>query len=47
MTKSVKPVLTEQEKQTKPMPGETDPKDAFVKARMFANQAKAKMKKGK
>jgi len=47
MTKNVKPPLSEQEKQTKPMPGETDPKDAFIKARMFANQAKARQKKGK
>ncbi|VAW88366.1 hypothetical protein MNBD_GAMMA17-1315, partial [hydrothermal vent metagenome] len=39
--------LSEQEKQTKPMPGETDPKDAFIKARMFASQAKARQKKNR
>lgn len=45
-TKKNSPIPTEQEKQTKPMPGETDPKDAFIKARLFANLAKNKMKSG-
>jgi len=45
MTKNVNPPLSEQEKQTKPMTGETDPKDAFIKARMFASQEKARLKR--
>lgn len=44
MTKKNNSALTEKEKQTKPMPGETDPKDAFIKARLFANDVKSKMK---
>ncbi len=47
MTKNVKRPLNEREKQINPMPGETDPKDAFIKARVFAKQAKARQKKSK
>lgn len=36
--------LTEQEKQKQPLPGETSPKEAFVKARQFAAQEKANLK---
>lgn len=43
-TKKNNPFPTKQEKQTKPMPEETDPKDAFIKARIFANLKKSKMK---
>lgn len=44
MTKSNRP-LTEEEKQRKPMPGETSPEDAATKAREFAAQEKAKLQK--
>lgn len=44
MTKKNSTIATEQEKQTKPMPGETAPKDASSKARYFANLVKNKMK---
>jgi len=44
MTKPDRP-LTEEEKQKKPMPGEVSPKDAAVKAREFAAQEKAKLRK--
>jgi hypothetical protein len=44
MTKPNQP-LTEEEKQNKPMPGEVSPKEAAVKARQFAAQEKAKLKK--
>jgi hypothetical protein len=37
--------LTEAEKQKQPLPGETSPKDAFIKARQFAAQEKAKLEK--
>lgn len=36
--------LTEQEKQKEPLPGETSPENAFLKARQFAAQEKAKLK---
>jgi len=44
MTKSKRP-LTEGEKQKVPLPGEVSPKDAIVKAREFAAQEKAKLRK--
>lgn len=43
MTRPRRP-LTEEEKQKRPMPGETSPKDAAVKARHFAAQEKAKLR---
>ena len=43
MTKIVK-VLSEKDKQTQPMDGETAPQDAFTKARVFAQQAAQRMK---
>lgn len=36
--------LTEEDKQKQPMPGETSPKDAFMKARQFATQEKTILK---
>ena len=39
--------LADEEKQTKPMPGEVAPKEAFAKARAFAVQEKSKLKKKK
>lgn len=45
-TKNSRP-LTEEEKQKQPLPGETSPKDAFMKARQFAAQEKAKLKKSR
>lgn len=39
--------LTEEEKQKQPLPGEISPKDAFIKARQFAAQEKAKLKLSK
>jgi len=45
--KKINPPLTEQEKQTKPMPGETSPEDALARARAFAVQEKAKLKSRK
>jgi hypothetical protein len=44
MKKRVNPAATELDKQTKPMPGEVDPKDAFVQARVFASLTRKKMK---
>ncbi len=44
VTNNSKP-LTEQEKQRQPLSGETSPKEAFIKARQFAVQEKAKLKK--
>lgn len=44
MTKSNRP-LTHEEKQKTPLPGEVSPKDAIVKARQFAAQEKAKLRK--
>ena len=44
MTKNVNKSLTEQEKQNKPMSGETPPKDAFMNARIFASQAANRLK---
>ncbi|SBS27361.1 hypothetical protein MSP8887_00623 [Marinomonas spartinae] len=37
--------LSEDEKQKKPLSGEVSPQDAFIKARQFAAQEKAKLKK--
>lgn len=45
-TKNVRP-LTEDEKQKQPMPGETSPKEAFIKARQFAVQEKSRLTKSK
>lgn len=45
-TKNSRP-LTEDEKQKQPLLGEISPKDAFIKARQFAAQEKAKLKKSK
>lgn len=42
-TKKDKNSLTEQEKQVTPMPGETEPDEAFVKARLFANKEKVRL----
>ena len=39
--------LTEEEKQTKPMPGEVSPENAAAKAREFAVQEKAKLRNKK
>jgi hypothetical protein len=36
--------LTEQEKQSRPMPGETSPAEAHMKARQFAQKVKSQMK---
>jgi hypothetical protein len=44
MTEPNRP-LTEEEKQRKPMPGETSPEDAATKAREFAAQEKARLQK--
>jgi len=46
MTNNNKP-LTEQEKQRQALPGETSPKEAFLNARKFAVQEKAKLKNNK
>ncbi len=43
MTKNAKPV-TENDKQTKPMSGETAPEDAFAKARIFAHKEAQRLK---
>jgi len=45
-TKSSRP-QSEEKKQKQPMPGETSPKDAFIKARQFAAQEKSRLKKGR
>jgi len=37
--------LTDEEKQTKPMPDEVSPEEAFAKARAFATQEKSKLKR--
>jgi hypothetical protein len=39
--------MLEEEKQTTPMPGEIDPKDAYIKAREFASKEKASLKRKK
>ncbi len=39
--------LTEQEKQLKPMEGETSPENALFKARSFSHQEKIKLKRNK
>lgn len=39
--------LTEKEKQTKPLLGETSPEEASVKARTFAGQERSKLKNRK
>jgi hypothetical protein len=44
MTKNANKPLSEQYKQNKPMDGETPPKDAFIKARIFASQEASRLK---
>jgi hypothetical protein len=46
MNKNNRP-LTEEEKQTKPLPGEVSPQDATAKAREFAVQERAKLRNKK
>lgn len=41
------PPLTEKEKQTKPLAGEIDPKNARVKAAQFAEREKASIRSKK
>jgi hypothetical protein len=35
--------VTDRERQVEPLPGETDPKDAFIKARLFASLTASKL----
>ena len=44
MTKKTSRPLLDHEKQTKPMPGEVSPEEAFRKAHIFAAQEKARTK---
>jgi hypothetical protein len=46
MKKTINPPKLENEKQTKPMAGETAPEDARLKGAIFAAQEKAKLKSG-
>jgi len=39
--------ISEQEKQTKPLPGEISPEEAIAKAQVFASQEKVKMNSAK
>lgn len=45
MNSKLKPPMSETEKQTVKIEGETDPKDAFLAARRFATLEKSKLKK--
>lgn len=40
-------LITENEKQKQPMPGEVSPKEAFIKARQFAAQERLRLKRNK
>lgn len=44
MTSRSRSMWTEQEKQTQPLPGEVDPKEALAKALMFAAMEKSQVK---
>jgi hypothetical protein len=42
-TKKINHPLTDREKQTQPLPGETSPAEAHIKARQFAQKIKAQI----
>jgi len=44
MTSRSRPMRTEQEKQTQPLPGEVDPQEAVAKALLFAAIEKSQVK---
>ena len=44
MTSRSRSMWTEQEKQTRPLPGEVDPREALMKAHMFAVMERLQVK---